>query len=370
MERAFYELVARTHDRYEYVVVASTLAPELRGLVEWRRVPSPRHPFPLKAVAFFVLAGLRLVTVRADVVHTMGGLVPNRADLASVHFCHAAFAACDSSRALKHESLSRRANARLSRKIGLAFERLAYRPGRIRVLAAVSAGVERELERHYAEIRATLTPNGVEAGEYTGDEQERLAVRGDNGVNDQLVVLFVGGDWDHKGLGPAIGGIGEAVRRGADARLWVVGRGDVRRYRSIARREGVAPRVTFHGAQTPADIGRFYRGADVFVLPSLYETFSLVAHEAAAARLPVISTKVSGVEELVGSDQAGILVERDAAAIGAAIARLAADPAERKRLGANARRRIEGLTWERSVESVMCLYGELFGSVDRNPVCA
>src|SRR4051812_19212971 len=93
MERALEELVRHASASYDVTVVSSTLTPELRPLVRWRRARVPRRPVPLKLVAFFVVAGARLALRRdrAAVVHTCGAIVPNRADVVSVHTCHAAF---------------------------------------------------------------------------------------------------------------------------------------------------------------------------------------------------------------------------------------------------------------------------------------
>jgi glycosyltransferase involved in cell wall biosynthesis len=64
--------------------------------------------------------------------------------------------------------------------------------------------------------------------------------------------------------------------------------------------------------------------------------------------LPLVITKISGASELVGEDEAGIIVERNAKSIGSAIARMAADADLRSKLGTAARERAEPYTWSRS----------------------
>ena len=167
-------------------------------------------------------------------------------------------------------------------------------------------------------------PNGVDVERFGPDAGTRDRVRKELDVApDVLVALFVGGDWERKGLAIAIKGIAEARDRRAELELWVIGQGQEPRFRDLARRAGVADRVRFFGAR--ADVARFYQAADIFILPTAYETFSLVAHEAAACGLPVVATRVSGIEDLVGDDEAGILVARTPEAMGDALARLAAD---------------------------------------------
>lgn len=359
MERAFFELVRLAHRDFRFVVFAEELAPELRPLVDWRRIRVPRRPIPLKFACFFVLAGLGLRRASVDLVHTMGAVVPNRADVACVQFCHAGFATAVGRRALEGRPPVRRINTALARALGLAAERWWFGTARVRALAAVSPGVRRELERHYPGVSTELTPNGVDLHRFRPDAGMRAQVRREAGVgDDDVVALFVGGDWDHKGVAVAIRGLAEARRVGAPRLwLWVVGRGDEQRFRAIARRAGVEDAVEFVGPQRETD--RFYQAADVFILPSLYETFSLVAHEAAASGLPVVATRVSGIVDLVGEDQAGILVDRMPRAVGDALARLASDPALRARLGEEGRRRAQGYSWARSVAAVRDVYRRL-----------
>jgi glycosyltransferase involved in cell wall biosynthesis len=359
MERVLAELIRRAHAEFRFVVIARELAPDLRRLVEWRRVPVPARPIPLLFTLFYVFAGLRLVRTRADVVHTVGALVPNRADLASVHFCHAGFRSANH-RAVDHrEPTLRRINTRVQRSLGLVAERWSYGQGRIPILAAVSSGAARELERFYPTARVLVTPNGVDTARFRPDGDERNELRRAEGVGaDEVIALFVGGDWDHKGLSVAIAAL--ARFKGPSPRLWVVGRGDKERFRAYARRCGVAERLSFFGVRS--DIERFYQAADVLVLPSRYEAFPLVTLEAAACGIPVIATAVNGVDELVGDQEAGLVAEGTPEAFAYALAQITSDREARTRMGQAARRRACTYSWARSVATVVEIYRELSGA--------
>jgi UDP-glucose:(heptosyl)LPS alpha-1,3-glucosyltransferase len=361
MERALAQLIRRIHQDWRVVVVASHLADDLRPLVEWRPVRVPRRPFPLKFSMFFVLASLQLGRTRTDVVHVTGAVVANRADLATVHFCHAGFRAATGSLAPSGRRLLRRFNSTVAGVLSVAAERWCYRPSRLRFLAAVSGGVAAEVRHHYSGVPVHVTPNGVDLERFAPDVDGRERLRREEGLDpEDLVALFVGGDWDLKGLAVAIGGLAVARERGVRLRLWVVGGGRQDQFRQLARQAGVEASVRFFGVRTPVE--PFYRAADIFVLPTVYETFSLVAHEAAACRLPIVATRVSGIEELVGDDEAGLLVERDPLAVGQALVRLAASRELRTRLGAEGRRRAARKTWERSAASVVDLYTAVLGA--------
>jgi glycosyltransferase involved in cell wall biosynthesis len=125
----------------------------------------------------------------------------------------------------------------------------------------------------------------------------------------------------------------------------------VERYRTIARRYGVADRVSFIGVQ--AETTPWYQAADMLVYPSLYEAFSLAGLEAAAAGLPIVGTAVHGIRELVGAEEGGLLVERTSPSLAAALERLGADPELRGRLGAGAQRRASAYTWERTATAFL-----------------
>jgi glycosyltransferase involved in cell wall biosynthesis len=139
----------------------------------------------------------------------------------------------------------------------------------------------------------------------------------------------------------------------------VVGDGDGERFREHAQRAGVAANVRFFGRR--ADAERFYQAADIFVLPTLYEAHPLVVQEAAASALPLVTTAVNGVEDLLAGGRAGIAVTRDGASVGAALTRLAADADLRRRLGTAGRETASGYRWQRSVSSVLGMYRSLLG---------
>jgi UDP-glucose:(heptosyl)LPS alpha-1,3-glucosyltransferase len=366
MERTLAELIRRVHQDYRLVVISSELAPDLRPLVTWQRVPTPRRPFPLRFSSFFILAGLRLAVSRAGVIHTMGAIVPNRVEVAGVHFCHAGFRRATGSRAPTGLRPLRRLNTVTTHLLSVAAERWCYRPARVQVLATVSNGVKRELQASYPDVPVVITPNGVDTDRFRPAPEARQAMRAAEGIgDDEVVALFVGGDWDRKGLGICVEGLALAVRDGARLRLWVVGEGDEARIRELAERNGVGERVHLFGRQ--AAVERWYQAADIFVLPTAYEAFPLVGLEAAAAGLPLVVTAVNGFEDLVVDSDAGLLVERSCDAVGRALAALAADNDRRARMGATARQRALEYGWDRSVQAVRTLYDELAN--DRSVSC-
>ncbi len=98
---------------------------------------------------------------------------------------------------------------------------------------------------------------------------------------------------------------------------------------------------------------------DAFILPSSYETFSLVTFEAAASGLAILAAPVSGVRELIEDGRNGFLISREPEMIAERLARLAADAELRAGLGAAARESALGFSWERMVADHERLYAQL-----------
>ena len=137
----------------------------------------------------------------------------------------------------------------------------------------------------------------------------------------------------------------------------MVGQGDVDAYGELARERGVAERVHFAGRSE--DIAAWYRRADLFVLPTSYEAAPLVTYEAAASGLPLLVTRVNGVEDLLRDGVNGWFIERDAGDIRRRLRELIADPALRDAMGQAARRDSLEYSWWRVVEEYERLYARL-----------
>jgi glycosyltransferase involved in cell wall biosynthesis len=359
MERAFAELVRRGHDDVDFVVIAARVQDDLRSLVRWERVHAVMRPGPVRLASFAALARLAVRRTRPDLVHALGAIVPGNVDLATVQFCHAAYAELEAPEA--RPSPARGMNRWAYRSMALAAERTCFRAQRTRMLAPVSPGVRRELDRHYPDLPSRITPNGVDVELFKPDPDQRVVVRRANHAHDDdVVALFVGGDWERKGLSVALQAVAIARSEGARMKLWVVGRGDAERQRRWAADLGVGSHISFFPPERlPV---RFFQGADVFLFPTSYETFSLVAYEAAACELPVIAPIVSGIEDLIGDGTTGIPADRRPETVAAALTALAGSRELRQRLGAAGRRRAMEYGWDRSVACVLAAYDELLSA--------
>lgn len=130
-------------------------------------------------------------------------------------------------------------------------------------------------------------------------------------------------------------------------------------------------RVTFASGMDDTELGQLLAGAQVAVVPSFYEGFSLPAVEAMACGTPLVASHAGALPEVVGEDgDAGRLVPPgDPEELALAIGALLEDPAERARMGAAAWQRVqERFTWRAVAEATAHRYTEAIGQAQPRPV--
>jgi glycosyltransferase involved in cell wall biosynthesis len=157
-------------------------------------------------------------------------------------------------------------------------------------------------------------------------------------------VLFVGRLAERKGVRYLIDAIADLPAT-LQPHLTIIGDGPERQaLEAQTQARGAAGRVTFLGWVTPEQLDAAYAATSVFVLPAVVdargdtEGLGMVLLEAMTYRVPVISTPLGGVTDIVQNDETGLLVPpNDASALAAAITRIATDPALAERLGAAGR---------------------------------
>jgi glycosyltransferase involved in cell wall biosynthesis len=161
---------------------------------------------------------------------------------------------------------------------------------------------------------------------------------GDRGAE----ILFVGRLLHGKGLSLLLEAIATLRGRGLEVTATIVGDGPARTaYEADARRLDVVEHVRFVGAVGQDEIRAHYERADVFCLPSFAEGVPVVAMEAMAMELPVVSTRIMGIPELVQDGAHGLLVAPGRVdQLTAALDRLVRSPQERRQMGAAGREKV------------------------------
>lgn len=163
------------------------------------------------------------------------------------------------------------------------------------------------------------------------------------------LLAVISSDVPLKGLAYLIEALAKLRTERPEAHLVVIGRMRPEDpSRRTAARFGVEDAVTFTGNISYDELIRLYGTAQIAVVPSLYEGFSLPAIQAMASGLPLVCTRAGAVPEVAGTDgeTALIVPPGDAGALAAAIKRVLDDGELAARLGANARDRVlDKFTW-------------------------
>ena len=343
------ELASRYKRDHEVHVFANTFEePEPTGMT-YHHVPAWRAN-ALASILSFVLPATVMVRGPFDIVHAQG-LCGLRQDVITAHICQPAW----------FEAADRYAGRPAWRKwvfreVVTRLDRLVMRPRAAARFIAPSERVRGELHRHYrlAE-RVRVIPHGTDIEVFHPRNRARWrdAVRADLGLRESDFVSLYVGDLQ-KALPAAI----RAVARTADVRLVAVSRSDSGPYARLAAEERIAGRTRF--LPSTAHVERYFAAADVFLFPTLYDAFGLVAAEAMASGLPVITSRAAGAAELIEHGKDGWLTADpwDPDQIAEGLRALAADPGLRQRMASAARSRIESYTWDRAAEQTMAVYRE------------
>jgi glycosyltransferase involved in cell wall biosynthesis len=152
-----------------------------------------------------------------------------------------------------------------------------------------------------------------------------------------------------KGLTILLEALAKARVERPDAHLLVIGRlKEGSGVPALIESLGLEGAVEFVTGVTDQRIVELYSEAEVAVVPSLYEGFSLPAAEAMACGVPVVATTGGALPEVVGPDgeSARTVAPGDPSALAAMILEVLGDPEQRARLGAHGRARVlERFTW-------------------------
>ncbi len=178
----------------------------------------------------------------------------------------------------------------------------------------------KRLDSHLSD-RSSGKSNGVSDVQNVKDLQSKA--RAGLGISEStLLLLHIGSGFKIKGLSSTINALAELVGRGKDAVLLIAGsdKKETTRLKEKAKRLGIEERVRFLGGVS--DVATLYNAADLFVVPSHFETFGIVFMEALYMGLPVI----------VGRGAGAAAVIEEFAHHGAGIGRVVTVPADPKEL--------------------------------------
>lgn len=321
------------------------------GRIKFHKIPIVRFPRFLGPLVFAWFVKWKISRMNFDLVHSHHWIF--HADIFSAHGVpHAGWV-----RSVRNRSPS------LYDRAVIFIERSLMKHSVSSYFLPVSSIAMEAFQREYATLPGhwQIFHPGVDVARFSSPDRAacRTEIRGRYGIGaDDLLLLFVGMNFEVKGLDTIIAAMAKArkARPEANIRLLVVGRGDEKKYGKIAQSFGVAGDVIFAGTQH-AGLERFYRAADVFTLFSAFDTFGMVVLEAMAAGLPVIVSPNVGAKDLVYEGVNGFILPdfRDVDAASDKMIQLL-DIERRNAMGAEAQHVAGEHTWERLTEKMAAIY--------------
>jgi len=227
-----------------------------------------------------------------------------------------------------------------------------------KVIAVTPAEAQQYKDIGVSENKIEIIPLAIDLTEF-----EKLPEKGElrrmyNLKENQSMILYLGRINEIKGLDLLVKVFAELLTRISDAKLVIVGPDDgyLPALKKLVKELKVEKRVFFTGPLYGEDKINAYIVADVYVLPSFYEIFSVTVLEACACGTPVIVTDRCGIADFIVG-KAGLVVEYDKDQLRDAIFRVLNDEELRKRFGAGGKKLVRAeFGWDKVVTKVEQVY--------------
>ncbi|UCC50646.1 MAG: glycosyltransferase [Anaerolineaceae bacterium] len=223
---------------------------------------------------------------------------------------------------------------------------------------------------HIAELSSGITADEIDVV-YCSLETERFRPNPRLNGGGPIRLLSIGRLIEKKGFEYLIDACALLVGSGLEMRCRIAGAGPLQEaLQARIDRHGLQGQVTLLGAVEQEHILELYRESDAFVLACVVgkdgnrDGLPVVLIEAMSCGLPVISTPVAGITDLIQPEETGILVEqRDSVALAEAMKELILDGNRRKQLGRRARQKVEA---DFQIQQNAARLATIFGDVASN----
>jgi len=222
-------------------------------------------------------------------------------------------------------------------------------------IIAISEHAEHQLVERYGfdADRVHLIPHGVDTDRFYPREERHPAVD-----PEKTTLLYVGRLGARKGLDLALRALARVDD--PDLEFLIAGTGRHEEYlRNLARELGIVNRVRFLGYVPDDELPVLYSSSDVFVLPSRYEGFGLVALEAMACGTPVIGADAGGISTAIRFDPVSAVVPRRCERFATALESVLADVRDGGGRFEAGNEPADDLSWDRVLETVEATYSAL-----------
>ncbi len=211
--------------------------------------------------------------------------------------------------------------------------------------------------------KIVITPEGAEANFHAHTDREMANVKERLGLPKRYL-LFVSRWSSYKGLDRLLEAYQLVKQKQPDVGLVICGKPEsgqpeIERLVRVAQQQD--KNIITPGFVSDEDLSAIYSAASVYVHPSLYEGFGIMILEAMAAGVPVVTSNVSSLPEVVGD--AGLLVDpKNPSDIAQKIEQILSDPEQALRLKNKGLERVKQYSWRKMAEQTLAVYQEVLGN--------
>lgn len=192
---------------------------------------------------------------------------------------------------------------------------------------------------------------------YNGIYYDKYAINKRKSHADPII-LFIGGNFKRKGLPSIIRSSPEVIREIPTVKFYIIGKDpDTNHLQELCKKLGVEKNFIFLGYVSDDEIFHYLSIADVFIMPSLFESFAFVFLEAMASGIPVIGGKTGGATELIIHNTNGFIVDpHDYKKISKYILILLHNKDVWKKMSENCKKTVEDFSLEKMVNNTIEVY--------------
>ncbi len=321
-------------------------------------VPDPKikiHKVPIynkplyNEMTFRVFSSIMMKMGNFNIIHLQDPTSFITGDIITVHGCHEAYMEY-------RKKTENNYRPDLREKLRIWLEKRNYGKRKYKKLAAVSMSIKNELMKFYNipenDIEVVYF-NGVNIEEFRPDKNKRMIIREKLKLDDDdTVILAVLTDPERKGINEIL----RAMFMLKDRNLKLITTYMPEKYISLARELNIYDNIIQTGFVR--NLNRLYCAGDLFMFPTHYEPFGMVALEAMATGLPVIVSKEAGVSEIVSNDKDAIVLENsyDIQELCEKMDILLNSFSLRKKIGINAIKTASNFTWKKTSKKMEKIY--------------
>lgn len=230
-----------------------------------------------------------------------------------------------------------------------------------------SAAADRALQAGAVrKSKALVVFNGIDLAEWSPQAGRREEIRAAMGVGKSFVWLSAGRLTAAKDFPTLLRAFSRVLQQRPETELWIAGEGSAAEQAALQRlgtELGLAGHLRWLGLRR--DMAALLEAADGFVLNSIWEGMPLAIEEAMAMALPVVATDVGGVRELMAEEGRIVPARSPEKTAQAMLETASLNEPDRKRLGEQARRRIEStFSLERKTAEWLEIYRRVLNGAD------